>query len=310
MPQSNQLHRNRPLENVSVAYTPQGFIGDQLSPKVPVEHESDDYYVYSKDTMQLPETIRADGAESNRAQWDVSIGSYRVDVHAIHEDITDRQRRNADKSFRLDVDTTEMLTNIIITRHEVSLQSLFQTASNWANLTSLSASMQFSANTVTSNPILMVDSVSSAILGNCGRRPNTMVMNDLVLNNTKEHISIVDRIKYTSAQSVGPDLLSALFRIPKILIPEATYNNSDLGQTETLTRIWNDNVWIGYQEASPGLKKLSATYTFWQNNTGSPYTVKKWREEKIESDRVEVQAGFSDKAVATDAGYLLVDTVA
>lgn len=309
MPLSSQLHRNRPLENLSVAFSPTGFIGDQLSPKFMVEKESDDYYVYSKDTMQLPETIRADTAESNRANWDLSTASYRMNEHSIHDLISDRQRRNADGAIRLDADTTEFLTQIIVTRREFDLQQIVQFSGTWANVTSLTSTLAWSANTTTSNPIVLVDSVSAAILGNCGRKPNTMAMNDQTFNAAKEHISIVDRIKYTSADSVGPDMLARLFRIDKLLVAEATYNNSDQGLAETLTRIWNDNVFVGYVEQSPGLKRISALYTFWQNQTGVPYMVKKWREEKKSSDEIEVGAMFQNKTIATDCGYLILDTV-
>lgn len=306
---SSQLHRNKMLENVSVAYTPQGYIADLLSPKMMVEKESDQYYVYSKDTMGLPETIRADGAESNRASFNLSTATYNLEFHGIHEDITDRQLRNVDKAIKLESDVTEFLTNIVLLRRELDLQAIVQTATNWANATSLTSTLAWSANTTTSNPITFVDSATSVVLLNSSKRPNRMVMNDVVFNHVKEHTSIVDRIKYTSADSVSPQMVARLFRIENILIPEVSYNTADEGLADSMTRVWNDTVWLGYVEPSPGLKKVSALTTFWQNQTGVPYAVKKWREEKIESTRIEVNAGFQNKILASDCAYIIVDTV-
>lgn len=306
---SSQLHRNTPLENVSLAYTPFGYIADDLSPKVNVEKESNLYYVYSKDTMGLPETIRGDGAESNQANFNLSTASYVLEEHSLHEDITDRQRGNVDKAIKLDIDVTEYLTGIIKLRREKDLRDIVQTATNWANTTSLTSTLAWSANTTTSNPITLVDSVSTVILLNASKNPNTMVLNDQAFNAAKEHTSIVDRVKYTSAQSVTESLLASLFNIPKVLKASVVYSTNDEGLADATARVWNDSVWVGYIEPLPGLKKLTALATFWKNNTGFPQMVKRWREEKIGADRVEVSAMFQNKIVASDCGYLIVDTV-
>lgn len=306
---SSQLHRNTPLENVSLAFTPQGFIGDQLSPRFMVEKESDLYYVYSKDTMQLPETLRADGGESNQATFNLSTASYALEEHAISDIVTDRQRANADKAIRPDVDTTEFLTGIIKTRREVDLQAIVQTKANWSNNSSLTSTMAWSADTTTSNPIRQVDTAASVILLNCGKKPNVIAMNDQTFNVAKEHVSIIDRVKYTSMQSVTEGILATLFNVGTVLQATATYMNAEEGLTETSARIWNDTVFIGYVAPSMGLKTISALTTFWQNNTGYPVMVKKWREEKRSGDMIEASAMFQNKIVSSDCGYLILDTV-
>lgn len=306
---SSQLHRNRPLENISVAYSPVGYIGDDLSPKVMVQFESDQYYVYSKDTMSLPETLRADTALSNRANYNLSTATYVLEEHAIHEMISDRQRRNADKAIRVDADVTEFLTGIIKTRRELDLQTIVQTKANWSNNNSLTSTLAWSANTTTSNPITQVDSAATAILLNCGRKPNVIAMNDQVFKAAKEHQSIVERVKYTSAASVTEGILASLFNVGKVLVAEAMYNANDEGAADAQTRIWNDTIFIGYVEPSPGLKKVSALYTFWQDQTGVPVAVKKWREEGNAADKVEAAAMFQNKIIASDCAYLILDAV-
>lgn len=310
MPRSSQIHRDRPLENVSIAFTPQGFIADQLSPRAMVEHESDTYYTYERDfASAVPETLRADGAESNRATFNLSIASYVLQEHALHEDITDRQRGNADKPLKLDVDVTEDLTARIMLRREVDVQTLVQTAANWTNQLSLSAAVQWSVNTTVSNPIVFVDTASSVILVASQRRPNVMAINDQTFNAIKEHTSIVDRIKYTSPESVGKNLVARLFNVEQLLVAEAVRNTAAeaVPVATTMTRVWTDSAFLGYV-GQPGLKRVSALFTFWKNNTGYPQMVKKWREEKIAADRIEVSAMFDNKIVASACGYLFIDT--
>lgn len=306
---SSQLHVNSILTNISVAYKAQGHIADELSPAVTVVKESDLYFVYGKDTMSLPETIRADKAESNMATFNVSTASYTLQFHGIKDLVSDRQRENADKPLQPDVDTTEFLTDVIKLRREVDLQAIVQTAANWANATSLTSTLAWNSNTVTSNPITFVDSATSVVLLNSAKRPNTVVMNDLVFNAVKEHQSIVDRIKYTSADSVSPQMIARLFRIDKILVPEVTYNTADEGAADSMSRVWNDTVFIGYIDPKPAIKKVTALTTFWQSRMGKPYVTKKWREEKNEADAIEVNAAFQNKVIASDCAYLIVDTI-
>lgn len=309
MPRSSQIHQNRPLENVSIAFQPEGFIGDQLSPMVLVKHDSDTYYVYDKDTMSLPETLRANGAESNKATFNLSTASYLLEKHSLHDDVTDDDRKNSDKAIRLDIDVTEDLTRKIRLRREVDLAALAQTAANFANTTSLTSTFAWSSNSAGSNPITFVDTASSTILLNSGLEPNVVVMNDQTFRAAKEHVSITDRVKYTSADSVTEGMLAKLFNVDTVLVPRVTYNTADEGLTPSLSRVWNDTVIVAYVERSPGLKRPSAFYTYWQANTGNPFTVKKWRKEELEADRIEVTAKFDNLAPASDCAYLIVDTI-
>lgn len=43
------VHIDAALTNISVSYAPQGFIADIIAPVVPVEKESDKYYVWNRD---------------------------------------------------------------------------------------------------------------------------------------------------------------------------------------------------------------------------------------------------------------------
>src|SRR5436190_2018622 len=103
MPLPSQVHRDAALENVSVAYKPGDLIAQDLCPMVPVNHESNVYYVYSKDQLVIPETRRAIGAEAQRATFSLSTATYKVQEHALKDFIPDRMRNNADPALNLEV---------------------------------------------------------------------------------------------------------------------------------------------------------------------------------------------------------------
>lgn len=309
MPKSNQIHVNKPLEAISVAYKPEGLISAQLCPSVPVKHDTDLYYVFSKNALSIPETLRAPGAVANEADWDVSTSSYALEKHSLKKLVTDDEVANADAAIRPSIDATENLTMRILQRREKSMASLVSTATNWASRTSLTSTLAWSANTTLSNPITLLDSAGSVIVKNAGLKPNTLVLDYSTFLAAKEHVSIIDRIKFTSPDSVTEAMLAKLFNVQRVLVPYGIENTANESLTDSMAFLWTDMAFLAYIEPAPGLRKASALYCFEQQSQGNPFRVKSWREEEREGDFVEVTTKFQHKAVATDCAHYIGDTV-
>lgn len=310
MPLPSQVHQDQALENVSIAYKPGDLIAQELCPMVPVQHESNKYYVYSKDQLVLPETARGVSAEANKASFSLSTATYRLQEHALKDFISDRARQNADAALNLEVDAVEHLTNLILMRQEVELADLIGSGLSWANTTSLTSTFAWSANTTLSNPLLFVDSAASTIMQQSGMKPNTLLINDPTFRAAKEHVSIVDRIKYTSAESVSEELLAKLFNVDKLLVGRGIRNTGQEGIADATSNswIWTDLAWLGYVERSPGLKKPSALYNFTMKQ-GNPVKVLRWREDNLESDAIQVSKLYQQQAPMSAAGYMIVNPV-
>lgn len=310
MPLPSQVHQDQALENVSIAYKNGDLIAQDLCPMVPVNHESNRYYVYSRDQLVVPETGRAAGAEANRATFSLSTATYKLQEHALKDIITDRARANADQALNLEVDATEHLTNLILMRQEIELRDLIGSGLTWANTTSLTSTFAWSANTTLSNPLLFVDSACSTVIQASGLVPNVCLINDPTFRAIKEHVSVVDRIKYTSAESVGENLIAKLFSVEKLLVGRGIFNSGGEGLADATanTWIWTDLAWIGYVEQNPGLKKPSALYNFTMK-AGNPVKVLRWREDNLEGDAIQVSKLFQQQVPMSAAGYMIVNTV-
>lgn len=305
------IHRNKPLENISVKYRPEGMIADMLSPTVPVMHESDTYYVYIKDNFRIDTAERANGAPAAETTFGVTTSTYTVTDYALKDLVTTRSRDNADPAIRLDVDATENLTDKILLRKEQLLSTLVGTRSNWANLTSLTSTFAWSANTTLSNPISFVDSATTVIARQSGKKANTVALDEGTFKAAKEHVSVVDRVKYTGPDSVTEGLLQTLFGVQTVLRASASYNNSQEGldTTTAMTFLWTDAAFVAYIERNPGLRKPSALYTFVKEGSSAPLKVRKWFDDERNGDWIEVSSMFQHRPVASDCAYLIADTV-
>jgi len=301
-PLKSTLHIDQLLSNISIKYKNESYIADQVFPEVMVKKDHDLYRIYDRN-FKLPETKRANRGIAREYGFDVSTASYHLEHHALKAFISDSDKENYDLAI-LEADHTENLTDKILLRRENSVAVLF-TSSSWSQNTSLSTAQQWSADTTTSNPIPQFDTATTVVLENSGKKPNYAIIPHRQMVQAKNHSSIIDRIKYTSAE-ITPNMLAGLFDMPKILVPLAVVDSAAEGLAASVAALWNDNVFIGYRPQNASPLEPSAGYIF----RNSMPMVKKWREEERDSDVVEVNMKYVPKVVASLAGYLLKDVSA
>ena len=303
MPDINKVHEDKLLSNISVKYRNDNYIADQVFPRVGVKFDTDKYRVYSRD-FRLPETLRRDGAEARQHQFDVSTASYQLAEHALKDVVTDRKARNYDLAS-LRADTTENLTDAILMRKEKTVADLF-TTTNWSLNVSLAAAAQWSLNTTTSNPIPLMDTAATTVINNSGFSPNVVIMERTVMLNAKNHTSVAERVKYTSA-SITKETLKGLFDIDgDFLIGMAQIDSAAEGIADSIGNVWSDNIFVGYKAPSPSPLRPSCGYTF----QAERMSVTRWRDPKVKGEWVEVGMDYDCKIVASLAGYLIRDAQA
>jgi hypothetical protein len=323
-PFQSDLHVNAPLTNVSIAYIQSSdvYIADKIFPKVPVQKQTDVYWKYSKsDWRRSDAQLRAPGTESAGTEWKNTTDVYSAKVYALHHDIDDQTRANADSNFHLDSDATEFITNQMLLKRDIDWTTKYFQPGVWANnKVGTTDFTQWDA--AGSDPI---DNVTDWILQFrllTGYTPNKMIMGAQVLKKLKQHPDILDRIKYTQKGIVTVDLLATLFEVPEIYVPYATKANTiefpdavtqDAAATYSFVSD-SKSVLLCYAPKSPSLLTPSAGYTFtWNGYLGGNkegIRVKRFRHELIEADRVEAAMTYDMKVVAADMGWFASAVVA
>jgi hypothetical protein len=301
MPFINTIHQDQLLSNVSVKYRNEMYIWDQVFAPVMVKKDSDRYRVYTRN-FRLPETKRANKGESREHYFEVTSNSYLLEKHGLKDYVSDDDARNYDL-FSLESDTTEELTDTIQRRIERSVADLFTTTS-WSLNVSLAAANAFNANTTVSDPVPVFDTGSTTIVNNSGMRPNYGILPREGMIAVKNHVSVLDRVKYTSSE-MDEAKIAALLGLQKMLVPHSVIDSAALGVADSIAAIWGDSAFLGYNPGSPGPLKPASGYTFMLEQP----RVKKWREESRESNAIEVNILFQPKVVASLTGYLIKDIV-
>ena len=327
-PTQADLHVNVPLTNVSIAYmqSADNYIADKVFPKIPVKKQSDLYWRYSKsDWRRTDVQKRAPATESAGVGWTVDTDSYFCDVYAVHKDIDDQVRANADSAFNLEKDTTEFLTNQMLLKRDVDWNAKFFKTGVWATdkvgvAANPTGSQFLQWDQAGSDPIKDMADLITTFRQVSGFSPNIMVLGAYVINALKNHPDIIDRIKYTQRGVVTTNLLASLFDVDEIYVSYATVAAGpqipDARQQDaaaTYAFISNAKAaWVGYAPSSPSLLTPSAGEPFnctsYLNDSG--VKTKRFRMEHLRSDRVEQEMTYDQKVVCPDLGVFLGSAVA
>jgi len=329
-PAQSDLHVNAPLTNVSIAYIQNAseFIATKVFPQVPVQKQSDMYWKYSKsDWRKTDVKRRAPSTESPGVGWKLDTDSYFAHVYAVHKDVDDQVRANADSNFRVDSDATKFVTNQLLLKRDLDWADTFFKAGVWTTEKTGVASGVGSGeflqwNDDASDPINDVSQWIVDFRELTGYAPNTMVIGANVLRELKNHPDIIDRIKYTQRGIVTEDLIATLFGVDRIVTAYATkasgaeINDADDQDAAASYSFIADSksALLAYSPSSPSLMTPAAGYTFtWNGYTagnGQGIRIKNFRMEHIASDRVEGEMTYDMKVVAPDMGIFVGTAVA
>lgn len=318
-PSSAQVYVDQPLTNVSTAYqqADDQFIATKIFPIVPVEKQSGKYFTYNKaDWFRDEAKPRADATESAGTGYGLSTASYSCDVFALHKDIGEQARANADPQVDLERDATRFITQRMLLRMEIQFVSDVFGSGIWgtdATITNLWSDY------TGGDPIGDVETHKRTILSTTGQRPNTLVLGYDTYIALKSHPDIIDRIKYTTSVNgrvVTPDLLAAMFDVERVFVASAIKNTGVEGETAAYSFVWGKSALLLHVAPNPGLLTPSAGYTLvWrgvhQGGTGmNDMGITRFDIPEIRATRVEGQIAFDNKIVGADLGVFTASAVA
>lgn len=338
-PSPGDVHVNRPLTNIAVAYMQDAarFVADRVFPNIPVSKQSDAYFTYSRGEWNRDEMkVRAPGAESAGASYEMGTEVYYAPVRAVHKDVPDQLLDNADSPLNLERDATNFVTGIALLNREVAFSRSYFAEGVWdfnvdgvdaaptalANLTPRGDGTQANNdvlrwNDAASTPIEDVRRAATTVQAETGFRPNLFLVSRPVYDVLIDHPDIVARLD--RGQTTGPaqanrESLAALFEVDRVEVMEAIINTATTGNPAAHTFIAGKHALLLYAPATPGILVPSAGYTFsWTGRAGNSnmgFRIKRFRIERLEVTRVEAQQAYAQKVIGSDLGYFFNTIVA
>lgn len=329
-PTQSDSHVDTALTNISVAYLQNqaNFVASRAFPNVPVAKQSDRYFVFDKGDFRRNEAEkRAAGTESAGSGYALdNTPTYFADVWAFHKDVPDQVRSNSDPAADPDKAAALFVAQKMMLAKEIDWVSSFFAASVWdTDITGVASSPGASqvvqwSDTTSGDPIGDLRTAKTTILESTGYMPNTLVVNQHVMDALEDHPDIVDRIKYSTQTNANParaneQTLAALFGIDRVLVSRASQNTAARSLADANAFIAGNGALLCYSAPAPDLMSPTAGYTMsWTGYLGNGnefgMAVSNMRMDNLRSDRIEAEMAFDHKVVSTDMGYFFASIAA
>lgn len=321
MPDINIVHFDRALTTLSIKRVNSQFVADKVFGQVPVDKQSNKYFIYGQEMFDVSEDIRRPGAAADEVDWAVSSDTYYAEGHAKKQVVPDEIRANADQPLDIDADTTALLTDQIALNKEYLAMSKATDITVVTSYTALSGGDLWS-DPVNSDPFGVIESAKPTIHKDIGQIPNKLLLSYPVYTKLRVNRALIERIKYSMPAFTGAlnaSLMAQAFDVEEVIVASALYKTSGEGVTPiTKDYVWGKNALLFYQPPAMGLRTVAFGAQFrwlfgmvrdgYDSTVG--WLVKRWREEGRTGDYIEVQSYHDLKVVAAGAAYGIFPAIA
>lgn len=299
-PGIGDVHVDKVLSNISVAYIQKNFIQDGIAPVVKVDKASDKYYLYGRENMRIPETKRAAQADYKRVGFTLSNDTYYCEDYGLEYPIDDKIAKDSD--LDLQAGATVFLTQMLAASREKRLADLLGTTGNYAstNRTTLTGADQWEEYE-TSDPL---DDIDTAIAAITVADANSIAFGYTAWRRFQRHPKVLQELRARTDRLPGratpQDVIDMFEGIENVYVGKAVYISSKEGQTEARSRIWGGDVIVFNRPVAAAQMTPAFVYSFYD----TPNTVTTFREKEIRTV-VQVHNSFDEKVVSDLMGYLI-----
>lgn len=332
-PTVRDVHVDAILTQLSVAYRQNAanFIAGSIFPEIPVDKQSDLFYVYDKgDWFRDEAELRPPGTESAGSGYRVNKDTYTCPVYAFHKDIDDQTRANYDNPLNPDRDAVDFVTNRMLMRQERDWASACFGTGKWGldltGVNSAPSTNQFLRwNDASSTPVEDIEGSKVTMLSTTGFLPNTLVLGYEVFRYLKQHPAIYNRLKYTSSENITVEILARMFEVDRVVVATSIVNtgnrnaadgavNGTGGGNNTFSFVHGKHALLMYVAPTPSLMTPTAGYRFaWRgvsDGLGQTVGISRFRMPELRSERIESQQAWTNKIIAKDLGIFFNTAVA
>ncbi|MBF0370981.1 MAG: major capsid protein [Magnetococcales bacterium] len=268
------------LTNIAQGYRHADHVGTALFPTVPVEVSGGQVLEFGQESFKLYQARRAPGSTTKRIQFGYLGKSFALVQDALEQAVPREHMRDASQSPGVDmgqraVNGTMRALSLTL---EYDQAQLATTADNYDTDHKVALTGTDKWSDGASDPAGDINTGKEAIRTSVGIQPNTLLLSAQAYNAVKEHPNVVERFKYTSSESITPEMLAALWDLERVVVGRAVAFD-DAG---AVVDIWGNNAVLAHAPANPsGIEEPSFGYTY--TMAGNPMVEKSYYENQTKS---------------------------
>jgi hypothetical protein len=306
-----ELHIDRALSQMAIDYRPTGFIADMIFPVVDVQNRSDKYNVFSRaDKLRREDTRRSPGRAANRITQTVGSGTFYAENYALASPVTIEDKANADPMLiqKLINGRAEYIMDKLMLDYEYRIAAQVTNTSNVGSSAAVSSAWNGAGDVLgTLNQAIdnLVDANAIADQENI-----RVVMGAEAWRSARRDATVRNLIFGANNGGGYPSIeqMKDLLDVGDLMVGGAFENTGEEGiDTETLSRIWGDDVLIYYAPKNASTEKPSYGYSYRWNVPGVPtFAAERHPYNSVEkTELVEIGYYQDEKITGQTYSYLL-----
>lgn len=280
------------------------FVGGELFPTVNVSQRGGKIIQFNRDSFRLYQTIRSPGSATKRLTFGYSGLPFSLEDHSLEAVVPfETEQEAAVAGIDMAQGPLYECSNAMGLGLESQQAGIARTAASYqaSNKIALTGVDRF--DTTTCNIPAVIRAGREAVRAKIGKYPNICEIPAPVFEAMCDNSAARDQFKYTSPDSITPEMMARWLRIPKIVIGAAVYvDDSDVQQD-----VWGKDIVMAYVNVKPMEKRWagspSAFYTY--NLRGYPMTETPYMERNIKSQVYPVTHARAPVGAGFDAAYLI-----
>jgi hypothetical protein len=320
------VHVNVPLTNLAIRYMPlmDGFIADEVCPRIPVVNESNVYYTWQQAdffSVDVSDFV-PDRGTPREVDFTQTTASYTANRRELGWTISQRERNNADNQLDLETSKQQGVLGRLFLLREQRIAALLKAAGTTTVLGEVITGGLDSSMTAAANPkwdvstTLFSDFSNALTVGiramrqTIGVRPNTLIIPAYVAEGMQKSGIFTAAggpiATYTGNPEGNPyfsqyPLLPTTIFGMRVLVPGNIKNTAKEGQTASYSDIWGKDVTMLYVTPGPSMTIPSVAYTF----QAEALLTRQARDDVRRMDEYFIGNTIAEKVVASFAGYTI-----
>lgn len=295
------------LTALALGYLNQEFQADFLFPRVNVDTRAGYLPSFDREGQRRVESHHAPGANIPEVQVGWSKTPYAIVDRALNGKVPvalmeeAAQAAGGPPSLDLQAESLQRAQDLIALDIEATSSDLARNAANYDSnhKVTLAGTTRWSQSTGT--PLVDIAAARSAIRTSIGVRPNRLLLSETAFNNLTFHASIIDRLKYTSSDSVDEKLLARLFKVDEVRVASGSHVADDGTSLDT----WGADAVLAYVPKNGTFKQPTYGYTMGLRNY--PRAMKSFYDTKTDSWLVPWKDTREPALLMPGAGFLFVN---
>lgn len=289
------------LSTVAQGYKDAEFIGNALFPQVPVNVRGGKIIEFGTEDFKRYNLKRAPGGAIKSLTFGHEGKPFALEQDAIAGKVPFEHQQEAEAVPGIDLGRRAVRSSmkIILRSLEIAQAETARDAANYDaqhKVDLVAAKWTNDAN----NPTANIDTGREAIADSIGIEPNTIVLSRKAYRAAKNNAKILERIKYTTRDSVTAEILAELWDLDRVVVGGGFYMADD----GTPTQIWGADAVLAY--VPPGAQDMEEPgYGYTYVYQGHPLVLQPYKSNTHQS---WMYPTLMDRSVALSgmiAGYLL-----